>query len=81
MEDYEQTYEEHWKELIEPDGKLDMDALKRELHDYWVALENVGEVYCHITGNRISKPNTLAGVVIDEADARYERLRDDEANA
>jgi hypothetical protein len=81
MKDYEQNYEEYWKELIEPDGKLDMDALKRELYDYWVAIENVGEVYCHITGNRFSKPNTLASVMIDEADAHYERIFNAQANS
>jgi len=35
------------------------------LFDYRIAMEEVGKVYCHITGNKFSKPNTLAGYVID----------------
>lgn len=69
MRDYEKTYERFWKTLVEnADGSIDMDKLKRELHDYKTLLDNVPEVYCHITNNRISKPNTLASVVIAVAD-------------
>ena len=65
---YMQTYEDFWKELVETDGKLDLDKVARELSDYCVILNNVSEVYCHVTGSRISKPNTSAGAVIAEAD-------------
>ena len=71
MKDYEQTYEDHWKSLVEIEGILDMDAVKRELHDYWTFMQSVSEVYCHVTGSRISKPNTCAKAVIDAADDYY----------
>jgi DNA primase large subunit len=74
MMDYEKTYTDFWKDIIEKDnGEIDMDALKRELHDYHVALDQVTIVYCHITGGRISKINTTADAVIQEADEYYEK--------
>lgn len=72
MEDYEKKFEEDWKDLVcYPDGMLDKDKVMRELSDYSFLLESVPKVYCHITGGKISKPNTLPGVVIAEADDSY----------
>ena len=65
---YMQTYEDFWKELVETDDKLDLHKVARELSDYFMVLDNVSEVYCNVTGDRVSKPNTLAGAVIAEAD-------------
>ncbi len=83
--DYEKKFEEDWKELVcKEDGVLDKDKVMRELHDYSVLLENVPKVYCHITGGKISKPNTFASVVIAEADDSYsneEVMEDSVANA
>lgn len=74
MTDYEKTWEDFWKSLCtNPDGSLNLDQIKRELHDFHTAMDNVGKVYCHITGNRISKINTLADAVIAEADEHYSR--------
>lgn len=67
MEDYETTYEEFWKEIVEnPDGSLNLDQVKRELHDYERLLSEVPQVFCHVTGGLISKPNTKAECVIEE---------------
>jgi hypothetical protein len=72
-QDYEKTYDEFWKPMIEnADGTVDMDAMKRELFDYCTLMHSAAEVYCHVTGNRISKTNTCASAVISEADARVE---------
>lgn len=71
--DYETTYDEFWRDLVETDGSLDLDKVKRELHDYARVLDNVPKVYCHITHGRISKANTPADAVISEADAALER--------
>jgi hypothetical protein len=72
MEDYEKKFEEDWKDLLcNEDGTLNKDKVMRELHDYSVLLEHVPKVYMHITGGKISKPNTLAGAVIAEADDSY----------
>ena len=78
-EDYEKNYEQHWKHIIEPDGKLDMDAIKRELSDFWNVMEQVGKVYDHVTGGRISKVNTAASAVIGEAEAYYAHLENKSA--
>jgi hypothetical protein len=68
-DDYKQDYEEFWKAIVEnPDGTLDKDKVMRELHDYRFMLHEVPKVYCHITGNRISKPNTFAHEVTAAAD-------------
>lgn len=74
--DYEKTYDDFWKPLVEKDGALDLDAVKRELHDYCTFMRNAAEVYCHVTGNRISKVNTDPAAVIGEADARTQEAVD-----
>ena len=69
MEDYEKTFKEFWQEILcLPDGSLNLDQVKRELHDYHTLLDNVPKVYSHVTGGLISKPNTVAEAVIAEAD-------------
>jgi len=81
---YEKKFEEDWKELVcNEDGTLNMDKVMRELYDYSFLLASVPKVYCHITGGKISKPNTLPGVVIAEADDSYsneEVMEDSMAN-
>ena len=73
MQDYERSYEEFWKDLIEnEDGTLNKDRLKRELHDYRMIIENASKIYDHVTAGRFSKPNALAEDVIAEADIHYE---------
>lgn len=68
MTDYEEKYEEFWKEIVEnPDGTLNKDAVMRELCDYSMILHNAGEVYWHVTGGAISKVNTCASAVISES--------------
>lgn len=79
---YMQAYETFWKALVAPDGELVLDAVARELYDYGMILDSVPEVYCHVTGGRISKPNTLPGAVIAEADdyenkTHYESMVDE----
>lgn len=69
MRDYEETFEEFWRDIVaHPDGTLDEDAVKRELHDYHNMLHNVPLVYDHVTNGLISKPNTLAHEVINAFD-------------
>ncbi|MFG1857558.1 hypothetical protein ACGFJT_37390 [Actinomadura geliboluensis] len=56
---YRQTHDDFWKQIVErPDGTLDLDQVKRELHDYHQLLQKIPKVYDEITGGRISKPNT-----------------------
>jgi hypothetical protein len=71
--DYKQDYEEFWKDLVEVNGKLDKDAIMRELSDYSFMLEQVPLVYCEVTNSRISKPNTYAFEVIGQFNELYDR--------
>lgn len=64
LEDYEVKYNEFWKEIIEKDGVVNIDQVKRELYDFAMMINEVSEVYCHVTNGAISKPNTSADVVI-----------------
>ncbi len=75
MSDYKKRYDKYWKDAVEDEnGILDKDKIMRELGDYWFLLNEVPKVYCHITGNRISKPNTFASEVIIEYDNHCEEL-------
>jgi hypothetical protein len=69
MEDYEKTFDAFWADIVlGPDGELNLDQVKRELHDYKMLLNEVPLVYQSVTGGVISKPNTLAREVIALAD-------------
>ncbi|QIW88664.1 hypothetical protein P59_066 [Bacillus phage P59] len=66
--DYEQTYEDFWKDIVEEDGQVNMDQIKRELADYRVLLQEVPKVYDELAG--FSKPHTRATVIIDAVNER-----------
>jgi hypothetical protein len=57
---------EFWQDIIYKDGKLDEEAVLKELYDYMIALQEVPKVYCAITGGKLSKVNYFADVVIGE---------------
>jgi hypothetical protein len=69
LADYEQTFEEFWRPLVVRNGRLSLDLVKRELHDFRVLMREAAEVFEHVTNGRISKPNTAASAVISEHDA------------
>jgi len=62
------VFEEFWQPIVMPNGEWNLEQVKRELYDYRRMMTSVSEVYDQITNGRISKPNTDASVVIDEAD-------------
>lgn len=62
---YEDLYDDFWKDIIEKDGVVNMDQVKRELSDYHHILDQVPEIYMEVTGGMISKPNTCKGPVLD----------------
>ena len=60
-EEYKKTWSKYWKkEVTNPDGTLNEDKIKRELHDYYVCMVNVQQVYLFVSGNKINNPLTLA---------------------
>lgn len=74
-----EIYETFWKDLVENlDGTINKDRLIRELSDYYWLISSVSLVYDHVTGGRISKPNTLPETVIVEADDYMRKLFDEE---
>jgi len=71
MNKVDEVYEEFWKVIIEPNGEIDFDQVKKELYDYACVMHEVAKVYCELTGSRISKPNTKAESVISVVNEHY----------
>lgn len=57
---------------------LTRDDIAAELADLRMIAGEVGKVYDHVTGGRVSKPTTLASVVISLADDRLTELVEEE---
>lgn len=76
--DIDKVYKDFWKEIVTTDGKLDLEKVKAELFDYSFMLEQVPKVYCEVTGNSISKPNTYADSVISCFNDHIQTLINDE---
>lgn len=75
MKEYEKTYQEKWKEIIEnKDGSLNKEQIMKELFDYSIMLENVPIVYKEVTGGLLSKPHHSANSIICEFENYIERL-------
>jgi hypothetical protein len=71
--DYEQTWEEFWRDIVAPDGTVNLDQVKRELHDFRQIIKDLSRLYMEVTGGRVSKPNTDVGVVLDLAEEHCKR--------
>ena len=54
-----------WSNIVYPEGATP-EQIQAELTDYLTILHEVCIVYDHVTGGRISKPNTLADEVIGQ---------------
>lgn len=67
----QKVYDEYWKRIVEPDGVLDFEQVKKELFDYHTVIGEVTKVYGHITSNQFTKPTTAAEAVIDAAEEHY----------
>jgi hypothetical protein len=65
-----------WRDFWRPrrggeDGHVDPDKIMRELADYGRMMAEVTKVYCAITGDLISKPDTAAHHVLEAAARRH----------
>lgn len=67
----QQVYDEFWRRIVEPNGVLDFEQVKKELFDFRNVMQEVTKVYLHVTNNRFSKPLTSAEAVIDATEAHY----------
>lgn len=66
-EDVEHSWHTFWRDIIlDEDGEIDVDQLKRELSDFHYMIDNTTRVFSEVSGHRISKPNTHADAVIGE---------------
>lgn len=66
----DKTFEEFWKGIVyDEQGNLNLDQIKKELHDYHYMLEQVPKVYCAITNSTLSYPNYPAETVISVYEA------------
>lgn len=64
-----------WLPLVtDSTGNIVLEKVQAELHDFYVAMHEVPKVYCHITGDRLSKITYYADTVIAAADEYYESL-------
>jgi len=72
---YEQEFDSYWKDIVlNEDGTVNLDQVKRELSDYSMVMEIASEVYGNITNGNISKPNTNADVIIDVANEEQDKF-------
>ena len=70
----DQEWDEFWKGIIcNEDGTINMQELKNNLYDFSFVLEQVPKVYCHITGNTLSKVMYKAETVISVADDYFNK--------
>lgn len=70
-DEVEKVWREFWEPIVIKDSQLDLEQIKKELYDFYCAMQEVPRVYCHITGNNLSKITYKAEVVIDAADDHY----------
>ena len=67
--DSEKIFNEFWKDIIcNPDGSLNAEQVKKELADFHYIMDQVPKVYCHVTGDTLSKLMYEADTVINCAD-------------
>lgn len=67
--DVDENWNENWKHILtHPNGNIDVEQLKKELFDFSKLINNVGEVYCHVTGGRLSYVTYPANTIIEVAD-------------
>ena len=64
-----------WRGIYE--NGMTVEQVCNELHDLEFMAGEVPKVYCHVTGGRISKPNTYASEVIGEHDERVQEAVDE----
>jgi hypothetical protein len=69
----QEDFDSFWAPIVCPNGRWDLEQVKKELSDYHAVMREVSEVYMHITEGRISKPNTRAGAVIGVVDCCEQR--------
>lgn len=82
MSDPEIEWTEFWRDIVAPDGVLDVEQVKKELSDFSMLMHQVPTVYMHATGGMISYPHTMADSVCSAIDDHIsERCTDDDTQS
>lgn len=55
-----------WKEIVVKDNELNVEQIKKELHDFYFIMEQIPRVYMAVTGDKLSKVMYSAETVIAE---------------
>lgn len=66
-------YRDFWAQLVAPGGQLCLMQVKRELFDFSRVMNGAAHVFCHVTGNRVSKVLTDPTLVCQLADEQTQR--------
>lgn len=80
-DEVEEEYNNFWKEIVEKDGFLDTEQVKKELYDFSRLLRNASVVYCEVTGGRMSYTTYDARDVISEYNDHVEYLINEATDA
>lgn len=70
-------YDTFWKDIVEKNGLIDIEQVKKELYDYSMMMDEVSKAYDMVTGGRISKPNTAAHHVNFYANENWQAAYDE----
>ena len=74
MEPYQIEYEKTWKELIEVDGEINLDQVKRELFDYANLIAMATQVYFYATGGKTGNVRTMPERMVELIEERVQEL-------
>jgi hypothetical protein len=66
----EEVYERVWKEYVEPNGVIDLNAVKTLLFDYGATLHNLALLYPYLTNGQVTNPQAPVDEVMAASD-RY----------
>jgi len=66
----EKVWQEFWKDIVcDENGSINLEQLKKELHDFYTIMQEVPKVYSEITGGMLSyityPAETVLGVYYD----------------
>ena len=70
-DEVELKYQEDWKDIIEKDGVVDLEQVKKELCDYSFMLEQVPLVYSEVSKGLLSKTNYYAHILIKHLEENF----------
>lgn len=64
----DETFKGFWEDIVGPENNLNVEQIKKELHDFACLIDNISKVYSYVTDGKISKPNTDIDAVFAEYD-------------